>query len=67
MILLNDLPKEHHLRNLPLGEIKAKYKWKGASDASPWRTVQRGAPKLVNFTFNELGPSWTEYDLWGVE
>lgn len=66
-MILNDLPNDHPLRNKPLGEINAKYRWKGASDKVQWRTVQVGSPKLVNFTYNQLGPSWTDSDWWCVD
>ena len=64
MQILNNLPIEHKLRNTPLGEIDAKYRWKKASENAQWRTVKVGAPKLVNFTFNQLGEAWTESDWW---
>lgn len=67
MIILNDLPKEHELRNTPLKEINAVYRWKKAMYATPWRSVSVGAPKLVNFTYNDLGDSWTLFDYWAVE
>jgi hypothetical protein len=64
LIFLNTLEPNHILRNTPLGEIKAKYRWKKASDNIAWRTVEVGAPKLVSYTFNQLGPAWTESDWW---
>lgn len=67
MQILNNLPIEHELRNTPLGQINAKYRWKKASDMVQWRTVQVGSPKLVNFTFNQLGSAWTESDWWIVD
>jgi hypothetical protein len=67
IIILNDLPEEHWLRNTPLGEIKAEYRWKKAIYTAPWRTVEVGAPKLVNFTYNDLGDSWTLFDYWAVK
>lgn len=67
MIILNDLDVRHPLRNTPLGEIDAKYKWKRASENVAWRTVQVGAPKIVNSTFNDLGMAWTEWDYWAVD
>jgi hypothetical protein len=65
MILLANLPTDHALRNTPLGELDARYRWKGSTGA--WRTVKQGAPKLMNCTYNELGTSWTLFDDWSVE
>lgn len=62
--ILNDLPEKHPLRNKPLGEINAMYRWKKASEKAQWHTVQVGAPKLVKNTFNELGEAWTKHDWW---
>jgi hypothetical protein len=67
MVILNNLPVEHELRNTPLGEIKAKYKWKKASEKAAPRTVEVGAPKLVKFTFNQLGEAWTSSDWWFID
>ena len=67
MLILNDLPYNHLARNTPLGEIHAKYRWKGASDKVAWRTVEVGSPKLINKTYNELGESWTKYDWWAID
>ena len=67
MLKLSNLPKGHVLRNTPLKDIKAKYRWKWAPPSSPWRTVEVGSPKLVNNTYNELGNSWTEFDDWVVD
>lgn len=66
-ILLADLPHEHKLRNTPLGEIGAEYRWKQDKSDKQWRTVQVGAPKLVKHTYNELGNSWTAFDDWRVK
>lgn len=65
--ILNELPEDHPLRNTPLGQINAKYRWVGDAPSVPWRTVQVGAPKLVGFTFNQLGAAWTDHDIWAVE
>ena len=64
LTLLADLPIDHPLRNRPLGELNAEYRWKHAPGA--WRTVNVGAPKLVGHTYNELGNSWTDFDDWRV-
>lgn len=66
-IVLNTLPKEHSLRNTPLGELDAEYRWHKAAEAVLWRTVQVGAPKLVGHTFNQLGTAWTTWDIWRVK
>lgn len=65
VVILNDLEKDHPLRNTPLGELKAEYQWKG-SITDTWRSVIVGSPKLVNFTYNQLGTTWTDYDYWRV-
>lgn len=67
MIVLADLPHDHPLRNTPLGQINAQYRWIGDAPSVPWRTVQVGAPKLVGSTYNMLGKSWTDNDIWAVE
>jgi len=66
-LILNDLPENHPLRNKPLGEINAMYRWKKASEKAQWRTVQVGSPKLVKHTYNELGEAWTKYDWWTAD
>jgi hypothetical protein len=66
-MILNDLPLEHPLRNTPLGEINAKYKWKKASETAPWLEVKVGAPKLATFTYNQLGETWTNSDWWKTD
>lgn len=65
MQILNKLDADHPLRNTPLGELNAEYRWHGASPNAPWRTVKVGAPKLVSFTFNQLGEAWLADD-WRV-
>ena len=67
MTPLASLPVDHPLRNTPLGEIDAKYKWVGAADKPGFRTVRVGAPKLIGCTYNQLGPSWTDHDIWYVD
>lgn len=63
-VVLNDLNPKNILRNTPLKDINAKYRWKQASESAQWRTVEVGAPKLANKTFNDLGPAWTDSDWW---
>ena len=66
-IVLNTLPEDHPLRNTPLGELDAEYRWYKAADTAQWRTVRVGAPKLIPHTFNELGTAWTTWDIWRVK
>ena len=66
MTILNNPPEDHPPRNTPLGELNAEYRWKGAGEKAAWRTVKIGAPKIVGCTFNELGESWTNSDIWRV-
>lgn len=64
MIQLDHLPHKHPLRNTPLAEIGAKYRWI-YSKGNP-RTVLR-AFAIGGNTFNELRGSWlTEY-VWFCE
>jgi hypothetical protein len=65
LVILNDLEKDHILRNTPLGDLKAEYRWKG-SETARWRSVIIGAPKLVKFTYNQLGTPLTDSDYWRV-
>ncbi len=55
MIILNELPAEHELRNRPLGEIGAEYL---AGHPPTWRSLAKF--RIARNTFNELGPAWTE-------
>ncbi len=55
MIILNELPAEHELRNRPLGEIGAEYL---AGQPPTWRSIAKF--RIARNTFNELGPAWTE-------
>lgn len=55
MTILNELPAEHVLRNLPLGEIGAEYL---AGHPPTWRSLKKF--RIGARTFNELGPAWTE-------
>lgn len=65
MQILNTLPEDHPLRNTPLGELNAEYQWVHGNPKL-WRTVRVGAPKLVPFTFNQLGEAWTKWDTWRI-
>ena len=66
-IIINNREPSDKLRNTPLGELNAEYRWKGAPESSPWRSVRLGAPNLVNFSFNQLGNTWTDSDWWRVK
>jgi len=57
---LKDLPVEHELRNTPLHEIKAEYRYLGSK---LWRQV-RPAYGIAKKTFNQLASCWTDYDEW---
>ena len=63
MFILNDLSPDHVLRNSPLADIGAEYKWM-ENDCKAWRPVSTGAPKIAKNTYNELGLAWTEHTLW---
>lgn len=60
MIILSDLPKYHSLRNAPLADIGAEYRWKNSKN---WKRV---APtdRIATCTYNELSPAWTELHEW---
>lgn len=57
---LANLPKDHLLRNSPLIEIGARYRKKGSLVWSYVREAYNIAPK----TYNELGETWIEHDVW---
>lgn len=63
MILLAALPHDHSLRNAPLIEIGAEYRWCGGRVASSWRPV-RDVFTIAKNSYNELGPAWTTHDEW---
>lgn len=62
MILLVDLPSDHPLRNTPLIQIGAKFKYK---ELKNWKSVTPNMNISKN-TYNELGTVWTNNDDWGV-
>ena len=59
-VILKELPEDHPLRNTPLIQIQAENQTK---DSKIWYEI-RPAFKISNKTYNELGPAWTEYDMW---
>lgn len=67
MTILNNLDPSDPLRNTPLGKLDAHYRWKSAPESAAWRSVRVGAPRLVNFSFNQLGGAWTDSDWWRVK
>ena len=62
MILLNELPKEHELRNTPLGLLKVKYLPKGAV---VWREVYSSFG-IAKVTYNQLSEVWTKHDRFAI-
>jgi hypothetical protein len=60
---LAELSPEHPLRNAPLVEIGAEYRWCGGKVPTLWRPV-RDAYLIAKSTYNELGPAWTQHDEW---
>ena len=62
MILLANLPINHKLRNTPLVEIGAEYL---PTDSKLWATV-RDSYGIAQKTYNQLGESWTTWDIWRV-
>jgi hypothetical protein len=57
---LKTLPKEHHLRNLPLIDVGAMYL---PMDSKIWALV-RDNYGIAKHSFNHLGDSWTMWDMW---
>lgn len=66
IIYLAELPQDHALRNMPLAEIKAEYRWKGATPATPWREAAKQSKSLQASTYNQLGDAWKN-DEWIVD
>jgi hypothetical protein len=63
-LILSDLREDHPMRNKPLSEIGAEYQYK-PNPNSPWRkAADQGGIK--NATYNQLGETWTKWDLWRV-
>jgi len=54
---LNDLPVNHPDRNRPL--VGCWYRWK---NGKMWKEIKPTFP-IASKTFNELGPTWTENDV----
>jgi hypothetical protein len=63
VILLDNLPSEHPLRNTPLLQIKARFKHKPLKQ---WKYVTPNMNISKN-TYNQLSPVWTNNDDWGIE
>ena len=59
-MILNNLPKDHPLRNKPLIDIGAEYK---RYDSKIWQAVTPPYG-IANKTYNDLGEVWTENDEW---
>jgi hypothetical protein len=64
-IYLADLPTDHPLRNTSLGEIGAEYQHKTVRPSAWRKAADQGGIK--NATFNQLGETWTRWDLWRVK
>lgn len=60
MIVLNDLPREHQLRNAPLIDIGAESRF---VRGKTWRKVEQSW-KIAKKSFNDLGPAWTASSVW---
>jgi hypothetical protein len=60
-VILNDLPENHSLRNIPLVELKAFYK---RPDAKVWQEMTPAYTiAKTKITFNQLGAVWKS-DVW---
>ena len=57
MVLLNELPHDHAERNRKLEGCWYKFKF-----AKDWREI-KGSFKIADKTYNDLGPAWTENDI----
>lgn len=55
VIILNDLPRQHPLRNRPLGEIKAECRNRQSK-----ALVNMQAWNISKATFNQLATVWTD-------
>jgi len=64
MVRLDTLPQDHPLRNIPLCDIGAQYRWV-YSKGNP-RPVLR-AFGIARNAFNELGQVWTKEYEWYAE
>jgi hypothetical protein len=62
--MLDELPEEHPLRNMPLADLEAQYQLLTAGPG--WRTVKPNFG-IANNTFNELGPVWRLNHKWRVK
>jgi hypothetical protein len=57
---LSQLPIEHPLRNTPLVDIGAHYKYR---DGKVWQEI-KATYGIAKVTYNQLGEAWTKYDIW---
>lgn len=60
-IIIDDLPKEHPLRNTPLFEIGAYYQL--LTKGKMWHEV-RAPYGIAKNTYNQLAPLWKEQHVW---
>lgn len=59
-VILNNLPQNHSLRNIPLIELKAFYK---RPDSKVWQEVTPAYTLAkTKITFNQLGEVWRRDD-----
>lgn len=61
-VRLAELPEGHPLRNTPLVKINAEYL---PIDSKVWANV-RDSYGIAQKTYNQLGDSWTTWDVWRV-
>lgn len=61
-VRLAELPVTHMLRNTPLATINAEYL---PTDSKVWAKV-RDNYGIAQKTYNQLGDSWTTWDVWRV-
>ena len=59
-VILGDLHRDHALRNAPLKDIGAEYRWRGAK---AWKAVLPSF-RIARSTYNDLGSAWTDSDGW---
>jgi hypothetical protein len=63
-IILNDLPHDHELRNKPLCEINAMYRYNGSK---VWHSIHVLGGIKNTITYNDLAEVWTRHDIWKVD
>lgn len=56
---LKTLPRDHALRNKPLRDIEARYKFETGK-----RWIEIKTQKIAGKTFNDLGEAWMINTIW---